>query len=359
MIDFPASPILGQSFVDPTTNLQWVWDGTKWKAAGIASPPLPIAMNDNRLINGDMRIDQRWNGAAETAINTYTVDRWQYQASQASKLTWGRTTSFPQASFPYYWGSQSSSAYASVAADYFLLSQIIEADMISDFQWGSANAQPVTLSFWVYSSLTGTFTGAIRGASTRSYPFTYSIPIANTWTRIVVVIPGDTGGSWVLSGNAMGAQLVFDLGSGSTNRGPANAWAASGFYLGATGAVSVVGTNGAFFNVTGVKLEIGSVATPFNRQSLTKSLADCQRYYFINGFDQNYYSSASGFISTNYNLPVTMRASPTIVLSGQSYTNATTLASAVLNASAVKFYSSAVATGPAYFSATFTASAEL
>ena len=163
--------------------------------------PPASGMGDNRLINGDMRIDQRNNGASGTAVCAYTVDRWQYQATQAGKLTWGRSAQSRQ-------GSRIPSLLRQlglpvVAADFFCLAQAIEADTVSDFAWGTAGAQPVTLSFWVNSSLTGTFGGSIQnGANNRSYPFTYSVPVANTTTRIVITIPGDTGGTWVMSGNA-------------------------------------------------------------------------------------------------------------------------------------------------------------
>jgi len=243
---------------------------------------LPVAMNDNRIINGDMRIDQRNNGSGGTATAVYTADRWYFQGSQTGKGTWQRSgnTSNAVNGFYNYLQFVSSSAYAVVAADVFNFQQRIEADQIADFAWGTANAQPVTLSFWAASSLTGTFGGAIStgAGATRSYPFTYSIPVASTWMRIVITIPGDTAAGWTMNGNMEGARLFFDLGTGSTFRAPASAWA-SGNYTGANGTVSVVGTNGATFQVTGVKLEIGSVATPFNRQSLAKSLADCQRYY--------------------------------------------------------------------------------
>ena len=238
----------------------------------------PVAMNDNRLINGDMRIDQRNNGASGTATGVYTVDRWVYSATQASKGAWGRGSSSAPG-FPYHLLFTSSSAYTPIATDYFFFQQSIEADMVSDFAWGTAGAQPVTLSFWATSTLTGTFGGAVKNyAGTRSYPFTFSIPAANTWTKIVITIPGDTAGTWVMSGAGGAIALCFDLGAGTNFRGPANAWAAGNF-IGANGAVSVVATNGAVFYVTGVKLEIGSVATPFNRQSMAKSMADCQRYY--------------------------------------------------------------------------------
>ena len=303
-------------------------DGTTIKAAsdGTISTVL-VPMGDNRIINGDMRIDQRNNGAAGTAntggINT--VDRWGYYGAQASKGSWGRNLNAVSGppGFPYYLGFQSSSAYVSLAVDYFEFMQSIEADQISDFQWGTSNAQAVTLSFWAYSSLTGTFSGAIANyPQTRSYPFTFSLPTANTWTKIAITIPGDTAGTWVMSGNGGGARLQFDLGSGASLRGPANAWA-SGNYVGATGSVSPVATNGANFNITGVKLEIGSVATPYNRQSLAKSMADCQRYFssLVGRILFGWNIAGSGIYGT-FEYPVLMRAIPTITFSNISYGNA-------------------------------------
>ena len=293
---------------------------------------LPVAMNDNRIINGDMSRDQRNNGVSGTATQTYTVDRWFYGATQPTKGTWGRsgTNLANNGGFPYCLGFTSSSAFTSAATDLFHFHQRIEADMMSDFAWGTPNAQPVTLSFWASSSLTGTFSGSVTNgaAGSRGYPFTYSIPVANTWTKIAITIPGDTVGTWTLQGNAEGARVFFDLGCGANNRGPANAWSST-VYVGVTGSVSVVGTNGATFNVTGVKLEIGSTATPFNRQSLAKSLADCQRYYSdpSNGGATPIYQAvmnatgAGGVTTPMLFLPVSMRAQPTLTFSNQAYTN--------------------------------------
>ena len=279
MIDFPNNPTTGQQFT--AVGVTWTWDGAKWLPSGLA-PTVAPGINPSRIINGDMRVDQRNNGASGTAQG-YTIDRWIVGIAQAGKLTWGRNLNNiggpGWVGFPYYLGVQSSSAYAPISTDAFQLQQVLEGDAVSDFAWGGASAQLVTLSFWAYSSLTGTFSGCIaNNGGTRSYPFTYSLPSANTWTKIVVTIPGDTGGTWVLVGSNAALSVRFDLGCGSNFRGPANAWAST-IYVGATGSVSVVATNGATFYVTGVKLEIGSVATPFNRQSLAKSLADCQRYF--------------------------------------------------------------------------------
>ena len=306
-------------------------DGTSIKAAadGTISTVL-IPMGDNRIINGDMRIDQRNGGASVPAAGaSVTIDRWTYGVSPPTGTygTWGQNLNSVTGplGFPYSLGFQSSSAHALAASDVFEFYQAIEADMVSDFAWGTSSAQPVTLSFWARSSLTGTFGGAIQNyAATRAYAFSYSLPTANTWTRISITIPGDTGGTWVMSGNGGALCLVFALGVGSTGSRPAGAWGA--ICNSATGAVSVVSTNGATFYVTGVKLEIGSVATPFNRQSLAKSMADCQRYYTIMPLWFGAYAGGAINIGQPVILPVTMRANPTITFNSPTYTNASGLA---------------------------------
>ena len=236
----------------------------------------------NRLINGNMVIDQRNAGASVTpSPGNYVVDRWYWQASQTPKVTiqqnQGSVT--PPVGFSNYLGVTSSSAYSITSTDYFWISQKIEGFNVADLGWGTANAKTVTVSFQVYSSLTGTFGGCVQNpAQTRSYPISYSIPTANTWTSISITIPGDTSGTWVGATNAAAINLVFSLGMGSAYSGTANAWA-SAAYESSTGATSVVGTNGATFYITGVQLEVGSQATSFDFRSYGTELALCQRYY--------------------------------------------------------------------------------
>ena len=190
--------------------------------------------------------------------------------------------------------------------------------MVSDFAWGTPTAQPVTLSFWVFANIqNGIFGGSIKnGDATRSYPFAYSIPAAAGWYNIVVTIPGDTAGTWNLYGSTAGVQVSFDLGSGANYRGPANVWASAN-YMGATGDGSILSVANAGLWITGVKLEIGSVATPYNRQSLTKSMADCQRYFTKFGAP-NVTFPGSGFVQSatiaqiSVAMPVRMRANPAI-----------------------------------------------
>jgi len=319
-------------------------------------------LNDNRLVNGDIRIDQRNAGASGTATG-YTVDRWAFGSNLTTKGNWQRYAGGPATlGFPYCLAFNSTSAYSSVSTDYFQFSQTIEADAISDFAWGTAGAQPITLSFLAFSSLTGAFSGCISNYNTtRSYPFSFSLSTANTWTKITLTIPGDTAGTWVTSGNGGSLIVHFDLGSGSTFRGPANAWASAN-YVGVTGSISVVATNAATFYLTGVKLEIGSVATPFNRQSLAKSLADCQRYY------QQYaaaylvtqgYNASPGPVYNTFVFPVVMRTGPTVTFVSPTYSNASNLVLSGADATAMLTQMNITATGYGLGRALTTLSAEL
>jgi hypothetical protein len=249
--------------------------------SGVASPPKSMGFR-NRIINGDMRIDQR-NAGAEVnpaASGTYYLDRWQAASGAASKFKIGRNAGSvtPPAGFVNYLGCTSLSAYSVGAGESFQVRQTIEANNVADWGWGAAGASAVTLSFWVYSSLTGTFGGAIRNATSYnySYPFSYTVSAANTWELKTVTIAGPTAGTWG-TGTSAGLELGFSLGAGSTVSGTAGSWSANN-YTSATGATSVVGTNGATFYITGVQLEAGSVASPFERRDYGRELMMCQRY---------------------------------------------------------------------------------
>jgi hypothetical protein len=266
----------------------------------------------NRIINGDMRIDQRNAGASGTGT-IYTVDRWFYNATLDTKGTWQQNAGAvtPPVGFTNYLGFTSNSAYSAPSTDFFAFTQIVEGLNISDLGWGTANARSITVSFWARSSLTGTFGGAVRnGSVNRSYPFTYSIAAANTWEYKTVTIPGDTAGTW-LTTNGAGLLLTFAFGAGSTVSGTAGAWAGSNFPS-ATGATSVVGTNGATFFITGVQLEAGSVATPFERRDYGRELIMCQRYFETVGVFVS--TSAWATIVNGAGPKVTKRASPTLTV---------------------------------------------
>jgi len=295
----------------------------------------------NRIINGDMRIDQRNAGASVTLISNgiFTIDRFDGVEDTDGGMTAQQDTSAPT-------GFINSLKFTTTTADgtlgatqFAACRQMIEGTNISDLGWGTADAKTVTLSFWVRSSLTGTFGGALtNGSFNRSYPFTYSISVANTWEYKTVTIAGDTSGTWSTT-TAIGIRVQFGLGVGSTYSGTAGAWAGAG-YLSATGATSVIGTNAATWYITGVQLEVGSTATPFERRLYGQELALCQRYALMikNGTTSiDRFGLGSTVNSTTVQLliqhPVQMRVAPTLTTTGtagdyQVYSTAVTTCSA-------------------------------
>ena len=295
---------------------------------GAAASPFGLK---NRIINGDMRIDQRNAGAsvATTTANAgvYTLDRWFYYASQTSKYTVQQNAAAvtPPAGFTNYLGvTIAGSTYTPTTAEEFGISQVIEGFNISDLGWGTANAQTVTLSFWVRSSVTGTFGGSLRqGSGTRSYPFTYTISSANTWEKKSISITGETTGTWN-STNGSGIILGFQIGAGATASGTPFVWASANT-VGATGALNLMATANATLYITGVQLEVGTTATPFERRLYNHELANCQRYYQKTVDIAFRIQSQAG---TGSRIPsffkVTMRATPTVVLSGSGMSNTST-----------------------------------
>jgi len=277
----------------------------------------------NRIINGAMVISQ-YNATSSvtpsaTATNVYVIDRFFYFQSLASKFNLQQLSASPPTGFNNYLGATVASSVSVGASDYFGIGQIIEGFNSADLGWGTANAKTVTLSFQVYSSLTGTFGGAIQNAAqARSYPFTYSISTANTWTSISVTVAGDTGGTWVGASNAGCIRVNFSLGMGSSFSGTANAWASANT-MSATGAVSVVGTASAYLYITGVQLEKGSTATSFDYRPYGTELALCQRYYQVIQVGYVGYTSTTQYYGSAYSFVVSTRATPTVTFLGTTF----------------------------------------
>ena len=287
------------------------------------TPTMSNMAGRNRIINGDMRIDQRNAGAAVTinsASNTYSVDRFFGRGDTSDGVfTLDQTTTVP-AGFTNSILATVTTADASIGSTQrYQIGQRIEGFNIADLGWGTANAKTVTLSFWVRSSLTGTFGGALTNAAgDRSYPYTYTISSADTWEQKSVTIAGDTSGTWE-TGTAIGIQLFFSLGAGSTLLGTAGSWAAT-LYTGATGQTQVIGTLNATWYITGVQLEAGSVATPFEHRQYGQELALCQRYYYrVSTYTLGYTWISSISYSPVIKLPVTMRTTPTLDASGNAF----------------------------------------
>jgi hypothetical protein len=265
----------------------------------------------NRLINSAMVIDQRNAGAAVTT-STYCPDRWRVENSSDAAFSAQQVSDAPTG-FVNSLKWTTTTADASLAAtQYALVRQGIEGYNIADLMWGTASAATITISFWVKSTLTGTFGGvAGNGAFDRSYPFTYTISSANTWEYKTITIAGDTTGTWATT-NAAGMQLYFGLGTGTTYSGTAGAWTGSGL-ISATGAVSVIGTLNATWQITGVQLEKGSTATSFDYRPYSAELQLCQRYFEVVSMNGLAGSSSTTAVGFGCSYKVQKRATPTVV----------------------------------------------
>ena len=239
-------------------------------------PSTPLS-HRNMIINGGMQVSQR-NGTSSFAFTngTFGTDRWKYNGD-SSRLTAQQVADAP-ADFHYSLklasvGNNSPGATAGSG-----MWMQLEGDDVTRLSYGTASAKTVTLSFWVKSSIAGNFGGAFsNGAMNRAYPFTF--PVTTSWNRVSITIAGDTTGTWVTSGNGYGLRVILNSACGSNFNG-----SSAGAWVGAdrrdvSGTVQLEATSGATLNITGVQLELGSSATPFEHRSYGDELLRCQRYY--------------------------------------------------------------------------------
>jgi hypothetical protein len=279
----------------------------------------------NRIINGAAVIAQRgtsFSGLSDDG-GQYTLDRWRW--SENGTYTGSQTVtqdSSAPTGFNYSLKVVTNTAITTGTSLSSRVEQFIEGFNWADMAYGTANAKTATLSFWVRSSLTGTFGGAFRNsADDRSYPFSYTISVADTWEQKSITIAGDTSGTWIGATNGTGLRVTFSLGAGTALSGTANTWASAG-YQSVTGAVSVVGTLNATWFVTGVQLEKGSTATSFDYRPYGTELNLCLRYFYkVVGTSSYPTFGAGGAISTTegriaVQYPVQMRATPTLSYGG-------------------------------------------
>ena len=283
----------------------------------------------NRIINGAMVIDQR-NAGASLAISSiwqYSVDRFNgsVYSGGTGRYSLQQSTTVP-AGFTNSLKMTVTTADASPSADYgYALQQVVEGLNCTDLNWGSANATTVTLSFWVYSSVTGNLPVVLlNSGNARYYATTYSVASANTWTKISLTIVGDTSGTW-LTTSAGGIYINFGFGAGSNRTAStANAWATSAYggnLTSVTGATSVIATNGATFYITGVQLEKGATATAFDYRPYASEYFMCCRYFRYWGFSSAFESQTdSSSNHVTWQFPQPMRTLPTLVRIGNLIT---------------------------------------
>jgi hypothetical protein len=321
----------------------------------------------NRIINGDMRIDQRFSGAA-TSIGVgdgvfFQPDRWRFQKSSASYGSTAQVSSVAPEGFTSSLLVTVTSAFTPAAGDYFTIGQKIEGPNYSDFQYGTSVAKTTTVSFWVRSSVVGSYAASLSNANVynRFIVKTFTINAANTWEYKTLTFPGDTTGTWGIS-TSDSLYLRIDLGSGSSfNASAADVWSAAGFRLSSN--VNFGANAGATFYLTGVQLEVGSAATPFERRPLGLEETLCQRYYQKSALVEYHMCPAPGatYASTYpVHFPTYMRTTPTL---GFSYVTSNAIGSytsAIFssNSGFVHFISASVSTN-AYMSFYWTGSAEI
>ena len=278
----------------------------------------------NRIINGDMRIDQRNAGAAVTvnsSTDTYAVDRFPAVAAGGGAFSYQRSTTSATNFSNSLLATVTTVDSSIAAADFYGIQHKIEGFNTADFNSGTANAKTITLSFWVRSSVTGTYGVSFgNNANNRWYPSSYSISSANTWEQKSITLTCDTSGTWDTT-TGTGLWIWFDLGSGSDYQGTSNAWAGSTKFT-ISGATQWIANSGATFYITGVQLEVGSVATPFERRDYGTELSRCFRYFQMISSGNNsalpiQFIGQSGGVSIapfgNMPLVSAMRTAPTFV----------------------------------------------
>ena len=247
----------------------------------------PISFR-NRVINGDFLIDQRNSGAATTPTidGKPVIDRWKINIVGLGRCQVGQGLGgiLAPAGFASYFGMKVTTSNAVSTGDYFFASQVIEGVNAIDWFFGQPAAKTVTLSFWVYTSITGTMGGFIRNAGTsagnytRSYPFTFTVNLINTWEYKTITIAGDTSGTWYRT-QTDGIEFGIELWNGATYQSAPGAWAAGNFTGPTGGTINCAGPLNSYVYLTGVQFESGTVATPFERRLYDFELAACQRYY--------------------------------------------------------------------------------
>jgi hypothetical protein len=269
----------------------------------------------NRIINGDMTIDQRNAGASVTAnsgTSAYTLDRFGYNNQSGANFTIQQSSVAP-AGFNRSMQLTVTSANSPSSSQFFRIFQGIEGFNFADLGFGTANAKTITISFWAFSNTAGTYGYALNNAAgSRAYAVSYTLA-ANTWTYVTASIPGDTSGTWPGATIDVAAYLSIGLGSGSNGEISAGSWQTVATYMNQpTGTNDLCATNGAILRITGVQLEVGSAATNFDVLSYGTELQLCQRYFTIyRGGVYGGVQIVSSTFAFPLSVPVPMRTQPT------------------------------------------------
>jgi hypothetical protein len=309
----PSAPWEGQTIYETDTNVNQQYDGANW------GPTYPGSGFRNRIINGDMVVNQR-----NTAVTTsgYSVDRWIAFKSGGATVSMAQSTDAPSV----FTNSLKATASTGGSSNLSYFEQNIEGYNTASLGWGTASAKQTTVSFWVKSSLTGTYSVAFQHpARTRAYVATYAINAINTWEYKTITISGDLSGTWSKT-NTTGIEVYFTFGVSNAGyqTSTLNQWFAGdgmSIPIGPSSVPDVMATTGNIFAITGVQLEANPQPTPFEQRPYGTELALCQRYYFRyygnSGGYSRFPSTGASFSGTSWqgvlNVPVTMRAVPSLI----------------------------------------------
>lgn len=278
----------------------------------------------NRIHNPMMLIAQRGVGPFTiTNSSQITLDRWFVQTSGATRsLQVVQSTDAPDG-FP---GSLSISVVTGQVAgvsDLVWVGQGVEGFNIADFRWGTALGLPITISFWIRSSLTGSYSSFVmEGSLTRSYVAPFTISVANVWEYKTIQIPAEIAATWATA-NTVGLFFGVDLGSGSNVISATPSSWDVGRRQRAAGNVSFGAGTGELMRITGVQIERGIVPTPCERRDYVTELQLCQRYYETGTFNSGGYNAVAANVDwlTTTSFLVQKRAAPTITKSASTFTN--------------------------------------
>jgi hypothetical protein len=315
----PASPYIGQVIYMTDVDQSAVWDGTSWSG-------LDRNRNRNVIHNGAMQIHQRGTSYASITANTYfTADRFALQLITAGTWTQSVENDAPTGTgFSKSLKMLCTTADASPdAGDILTLQQRIEGQNLQHFAKGTASAKPFTLSFWVKSNVTGTYIANLSDAdNTRTVSAPYTISASATWEKKIITFPADTTGAFDNDNQtSLFVQFALVVGSNYTSGTLSTVWATTTNANRYVGQPNVASTVGNYWQVTGVQFEAGAVATPFEFEDYSTTLAKCQRYLFRTNNSTPrlaYAAHGTGSVQTTFveclvPLPVTMRAVPTSI----------------------------------------------
>ena len=295
---------------------------------------LVSAGRKNMIINGDMRIDQRYNGSARDiagGTNEYVVDRFIFRDSISTSLRVQRSALSASTDPPGFRYAVKMSCLGNDVSisntEYLRIQQYIETNNLK-CDWGIQNTDYLTLSFWVKSSVPGKYHVNLEdGDASPLYLKPYYIDQADTWQKVELTYPAPPSGSWTTStDNGIGMRITWSLVIGSNYVSSSEEGWTTSYYMAGPGQVNFAAATGNAFWLTGVQLERGRNATEFEHRSYGEELALCQRYFYINGGEQHNiisqaFSPHTTEIAVAWPHPTEMRAVPTVTVSGTNSNN--------------------------------------